>query len=39
METPWPYFVVLVVLKTWFDVWEDARYPRTEHPRAAGPAA
>jgi hypothetical protein len=33
-ESPWPYFVALIVFKTWFDVWTEARYPRTEHPLA-----
>jgi hypothetical protein len=34
LGTPWPYFVVLVALKTWFDVWDESKFPRGEHPRA-----
>ena len=28
----------LVVLKTWFDVWEETKYPLTEHPAGRGAA-
>lgn len=43
MESPWPYFLTLMAFKTWFDVWEETKFPRGEHPPeppgaiAAGP--
>lgn len=32
MASPWPYFIVLVAFKTWFDVWDESKFPRGEHP-------
>lgn len=31
MESPWPYFVTLIAFKTWFDVWDESKFPRGEH--------
>ena len=35
VESPWPYFWALVAFKTWFDVWRETRFPRTDHPLAS----
>jgi hypothetical protein len=36
LGTPWPYFLVLVAFKTWFDVWDESKYPRGAHRAAEG---
>jgi hypothetical protein len=32
MDSPWPYFIALLVFKTWSDVWYETKFPRSEHP-------
>jgi len=32
MGSPWPYFLVLVFFKTLYEVLDEAKFPRTEHP-------
>ncbi|MEW6689539.1 MAG: hypothetical protein AB1452_10675 [Pseudomonadota bacterium] len=34
METPWPYFIALLAWKTLYDVLDERKYPRGEHPAA-----
>ncbi|MBI2752983.1 MAG: hypothetical protein HYX46_05660 [Betaproteobacteria bacterium] len=32
--SPWPYFLTLVFFKTLYEVWDEAKFPRGEHPPA-----
>lgn len=32
MGSPWPYFIALLAWKTIYDVFDEAKYPRGEHP-------
>ncbi len=33
LGSPWPYFLALLVFKTWSDVWYETKFPHGEHPR------
>ena len=35
MGTPWPYFLTLIAWKTLYEVFDEAKFPRGEHPAAS----